>query len=132
MWVRQVGYVSPRLVRLTFAGPDLERLTVVHPAASVRLLLPYPGTQELVVPSWNGNEFLSDGRRPAIRTFTPRRVDPGTFELKLDIVIHGGGVASEWAQTAEPGDPAAISGPRRGYAIDRDAPGFFLGGEVGV
>ena len=130
MWVRRVGDVSPRLVRITFAGPDLESLTVEHPAASVRLLLPWPGTQELVVPSWNGNEFLlPDGRRPAIRTLTPRRVDPETFEIELDIVIHGGGVVSEWAQAAEPGDPAAISGPGRGYAIDRDAPAFFLGGD---
>ena len=130
MWVRRVGYVSPRLVRVTFGGPDLESLTVEHPAASVRLLLPYPGTQELVVPSWNGNEFLlPDGRRPAIRTFTPRRIDPETFELELDIVIHGGGVASEWAQTAEPGDPAAISGPGRGYAIDRDGSAFLLVGD---
>ena len=40
MWVRRVGYVSPRLARLTFGGPDLESLTVEHPAASVRLLLP--------------------------------------------------------------------------------------------
>jgi NADPH-dependent ferric siderophore reductase len=130
MWVRRVGDVSPRLVRITFAGPDLESLTVEHPAASVRLLLPWPGTQELVVPSWNGNEFLlPDGRRPAIRTLTPRRVDPETFEIELDIVIHGGGVVSEWAQAVEPGDPAAISGPGRGYAIDRDAPAFFLGGD---
>ena len=130
MWVRRVGYVNPRLVRITFGGPDLESLSVEHPAASVRLLLPWPETQELVVPSWHGNEFLlPDGRRPVIRTFTPRRVNPETFELELDIVIHSGGVASEWAQTAEPGDPAAISGPGRGYAIDRDAPGFFLGGD---
>ena len=130
MWVRRVGYVNPRLVRVTFAGPDLEGLTVEHPAASVRLLLPWPGTQELVVPSWHGNEFLlPDGRRPAIRTFTPCRVDRETFELELDIVIHDGGVASEWAQAAAAGDPAAISGPGRGYVIDRDAPAFFLGGD---
>ncbi len=130
MWVRRVGYVNPRLVRVTFAGPDLEGLTVEHPAASVRLLLPWPGTQELVVPSWHGNEFLlPDGRRPAIRTFTPRRVDRETFELELDIVIHDRGVASKWAQTATAGDPAAISGPGRGYVIDSDAPAFFLGGD---
>ena len=51
MWVRRVGYVSPRLVRITFGGPDLESLSVEHPAASVRLLLPWPETQELVVPT---------------------------------------------------------------------------------
>src|SRR5437870_12282489 len=96
--VRRVERVSPRLVRITFAGPDLEGLTVEHPAASVRLLLPSPAGHELVMPSWNGNEFLlPDGRRPAIRTFTPRRVDPEALELDIEIVIHGDGVASEWA-----------------------------------
>jgi len=38
------------------------------------------------MPSWNGNEFLlADGRRPTIRTFTPRRVDPEALELDLDV-----------------------------------------------
>jgi NADPH-dependent ferric siderophore reductase len=128
--VRRVEHVSPRMVGVTFAGPDLEGLTVEHPAASVRLLLPSPGAQQLVIPSWNGNEFLlPDGQRPTIRTFTPRRVDPGALELDLEVVIHGDGVASEWAGSAEPSDPAAISGPGRGYAIDRDAPAFLLAGD---
>jgi NADPH-dependent ferric siderophore reductase len=128
--VRRVEHVSPRMVRVTVAGPDLEGLTVEHPAASVRMLLPSPGSRELVVPSWNGNEFLlSDGRRPTIRTFTPRHVDPEALELDLDIVVHDGGTASEWAEAAGPGDPAAISGPGRGYTIDRDAPAFFLAGD---
>jgi NADPH-dependent ferric siderophore reductase len=118
------------MVRVTLGGPDLEGLTVEHPAASVRLLFPSPGMHELVIPSWNGNEFLlPDGRRPTIRTFTPRRVDPQALELDVEIVIHGGGVASEWAQTAEPGNPAAVSGPGRGYTIDRDAPAFLLAGD---
>jgi NADPH-dependent ferric siderophore reductase len=130
MSVRRVEHVSPRLVRVTFAGPDLEGLTVEQPAASVRLLLPTPGSAELIVPNWTGNEFLMPGgRRPAIRTFTPRRLDPETHELDLDIVIHSGGVASEWAEAAEPGDPAAISGPGRGYVIDQDAPLFLLVGD---
>src|SRR5713226_3788182 len=95
--VRRVEHSSPRLVRVTLAGPDLGGLTIEHPAASVRLLLPSPGAHELVIPSWNGNEFLlPDGRRPTIRTLTPRRVDPEAFELDVEIVVHGGGVASEW------------------------------------
>lgn len=118
------------MVRVTLAGPDLEGLTVEHPAASVRLLLPSPGANELVIPSWNGNEFLlPDGRRPTIRTFTPRRVDPAALELDVEIVVHGGGFASEWAEAAQPGDPVAISGPGRGYTIDRDASTFLLAGD---
>ena len=118
------------MVRVTFAGPELEGLTVEDPAASVRLLLPSPGAHELVVPSWNGNEFLlPDGLRPTIRTFTPRRLEPEALELDVEIVLHGDGVASRWAEAARPGDPAAVSGPGRGYAVDRDAPAFLLAGD---
>jgi NADPH-dependent ferric siderophore reductase len=128
--VRRVEPITPRLIRITLAGPELEGLTVDEPAASVRLLLPAPGTDVLVMPTWNGNEFLlSDGRRPVIRTFTPRRVDPGALELDLEAVIHGEGAASQWAAAAEPGAAAAISGPGRGYTIDRDAPAFLLAGD---
>jgi NADPH-dependent ferric siderophore reductase len=128
--VRRIERSSPRLVRVTFAGPELEGMTVDEPAASVRLLLPSPGTPDLVIPTWNGNEFLlPDGHRPTIRTFTPRRVDPDTLEIDLEIVVHGGGVASEWADAAEPGAPAAISGPGRGYTINREAPAFLLAGD---
>ena len=118
------------MVRVTFAGPDLEGLTVEQPAASVRLLIPSADAHELVVPVWNGNEFLlPDGQRPAIRTFTPRRVDPAALEIDLEIVLHGDGVASEWAAEATSGDLAAVSGPGRGYAVDRDAPAFLLAGD---
>jgi NADPH-dependent ferric siderophore reductase len=118
------------MVRVTLAGPELEGFAVDLPAASVRVLLPTPGTDELVIPAWNGNEFLlPDGRRPTIRTFTPRRVDPSALELDLDVVDHGGGVASTWAATAEPGHPAAVSGPGRGYTVREDARAHLLVGD---
>jgi len=128
--VRRVERVSPRMVRVTVSGPELAAFTVEHPAASVRVLLPSSGATGVVVPSWNGNEFLlPDGRRPTIRTFTPWRVDPEALELDVGIVVHGGGVASEWAASAEPGRPAAISGPGRGYTVDRDAPAYLVAGD---
>ncbi len=119
--------LSPRMMRVTVGGPGLDGFAVDQPAASVRLLLP---TQGLVIPTWNGNEFLlPDGRRPVLRTLTPRRFDPDAGELTVDVVLHGRGAASEWAETAEPGDRAAVSGPGRGYAVDTDAPAFLLGGD---
>ena len=128
--VRRLKRLGPWMVRVTLAGPELQDLVVDAPAASVRLLLPSPGETELTMPVWNGNEFLlPDGRRPVIRTFTPRRVDMGSLELDLDVVLHEHGIASGWAGTAAPGDVAAISGPGRGYAVDANASGFLLGGD---
>ena len=128
--VRRVEARSPRLLRVTLAGPELEGLAVEQPAASVRLLLPPSADGELVLPVWNGNEFLlADGRRPVIRTFTPRRLDRGALELDLEVVIHGQGAATEWAEAVGPGDAAAISGPGRGYVVDHDASAFLLAGD---
>jgi NADPH-dependent ferric siderophore reductase len=58
MAVGNVDRLGLRMVRVTFSGPDMAGLTVEQPAASVRLLVPPPGAQQLVVPTWNGNEFL--------------------------------------------------------------------------
>ncbi len=128
--MQTITRLSARLVRVTLAGPELVGFEIDEPAASVRLLLPSVGRTDLVLPAWNGNEFLlPDGKRPAIRTFTPRRADPDAGELDVDIVVHGGGVASSWAEAAQPGDPAAVSGPGRGYVIDESAPGVLLGGD---
>lgn len=128
--VRRVANVTPRLRRVTLAGRDLAGFAVEQAAASVRLLLPSPDAGELVVPEWNGNEFLlPDGSRPVIRTFTPRRMDPDALELDVEIVLHGGGAASGWAREARPGAPAAVSGPGRGYEADPRAPGFLLAGD---
>jgi NADPH-dependent ferric siderophore reductase len=122
--------LSPHLVRVRLVGPELEGLAVEQPGASVRLLLPVPETGELVTPRWNGNEFLlPDGRRPPIRTFTPLRADPRVGRLDVEVVLHGTGVASSWARAARPGDPVAVSGPGRGYAVDPEAPGFLLAGD---
>jgi NADPH-dependent ferric siderophore reductase len=126
--------LSPHLRRVTFTGDELDGLVVEEPAASVRLLLPSPGAARLVVPEWQGNEFrLPDGRRPRIRTFTPRHLRTDPTELDLDIVVHGAEGASGWALDAGPGDPAAISGPGRGYTIDPSAsPQLLLGDEAAI
>ncbi len=108
--------LSPRLIRLTFEGDGLCELVVAEPAASVRLLVPAPGTDDLVIPDWDGNEFLlPDGSRPALRTFTPLRVDNDAGQLDLEVVRHPGGAVSNWAEAVAPGAPAAISGPGSGY-----------------
>jgi len=120
--------VTPRLLRLAFEGPRLDDMWA-EPAASVRLLVPSRGSSELILPVWNGNEFLLPGDvRPALRTFTPLEADaPG--RLDLEIVRHPGGAVSQWAEQAEVGSPAAMSGPGRGAEFAPDTTTFHLLGD---
>lgn len=126
--------LTPRLRRIVLAGEELDGLVIDEPAASIRLLLPPPGEDALVIPEWSGNQFdLPDGRRAPIRTFTPRHLDPDARELTIDVVLHGSGAASTWAADAGPGAPAAVSGPGRGYEVDAEASAYLLvGDEVAV
>lgn len=130
MTVSAIDMLSPHMARVTFSGAELDGLEIPAPAASVRLLIPSPGVDELIIPTWNGNEFLlADGERPVIRTFTPRYLRTDGPELDLDIVLHESGATSSWVCTATPGDPAAVSGTGRGYEIDPSAGAYLLAGD---
>ncbi len=117
------------MVSVVLGGPELADFSLGEPAASVRVLLPSTPGADLVIPVWRGNEFLlPSGERPVIRTLTPRRFD-AAGELEVQVVVHDGGAASQWASAAAPGDAVAMSGPGRGYRIDADAAGFLLVGD---
>jgi NADPH-dependent ferric siderophore reductase len=51
------------------------------------------------------------------------------LELSIDVVLHGSGAASTWAETVQRGDRVAVSGPGRGYDIDPEATSFLLAGD---
>ena len=127
--VAQIESRSPHMVRITLAGPMLQGLDPGLPAASVRVLLPGDPT-EVVLPTWSGNEFLlEDGSRPTIRTLTPLRFEPGPLALDVEIVRHGHGPLSAWADTAKAGARVAVSGTGRGYKIYPAVRAFLLAGD---
>jgi NADPH-dependent ferric siderophore reductase len=126
--VVDTGRSGPRLATVTIRAEPLHDFSPDGPAASVRILLPEP--EGLVVPVWNGNEFLlPDGRRPGIRTLTPGRVDRSAGTLALAVVLHGGGRLSNWAESVAPGAPTAYSGPGAGYAVDATRSRYLLAGD---
>ena len=127
--VARVELLGPYMTRVTLTGPALDGLELGLPAASLRLLLP-ADPAEVVIPSWKGNEFLfEDGSRPIIRTLTLLPFEPGSHELDLEIVRHGHGPLSAWADAARAGHRAAVSGPGRGYEIEPGARCFLLAGD---
>lgn len=127
--------VTPRLVRVSLAGPDLAGFRVEQPASSVRLYVPGPDAPRdedghLVLPTWDRNNFaFADGSRPTLRTLTPLRVDPAASSLDVEVVAHGDGPAARWAEAVSPGDETAISGPARGWDLDAAAPAHLLAGD---
>jgi NADPH-dependent ferric siderophore reductase len=126
--------VSPRLLRLRLEGEVLRRLEVPQVAMSVRFVVPWPDEDELIIPEWEGNEFLrADGSRPALRTFTPLDHDPDAGQLTLEVVRHDGGAVSAWAEQAGPGATAALSGCSAGYDIPDGATRLLaLGDETAI
>lgn len=128
--VVRISDLTPRMRRFVLGGRELQGLAVDEPASSVRLLLPPAVGAELEMPEWTGNQFeLAGGDRAPIRTFTPRFLDTDALELTLDIVVHDGGAASDWAASASVGDEVAISGPGRGYEIATSASAYLLAGD---
>jgi NADPH-dependent ferric siderophore reductase len=128
--VQRVVELSARMRRIVLGGPELAGFEDPGPASSVRLLLPPAGQDQIVMPTWTGNEFtLPSGERALIRTFTPRHVDLDQLELTIDIVIHDTGAASGWATAAAPGIQTAVSGPGRGYDLEHQAASYLLAGD---
>ncbi|MFE7192355.1 siderophore-interacting protein [Kitasatospora sp. NPDC057541] len=82
--------LTPALVRLTFTGPSLDTLAIEHPTQWVKLGLP-------------------EGHS---RAYTIRHHRPAEREVDIDVVLHGNGPLSRWAEIARPGDPARLAGPR--------------------
>ena len=82
-----VSKLAPRLVSVLVRGDALDGFRIEAPTSHVKVFLPADGQDE-----------------PAVRTYTPVRFDEATKTLELQIVLHGTGPASEWAERAAPGD----------------------------
>jgi len=112
--------LSPSFLRVTFAGPDLDRFADNGYDQRIKLVLPLPECGVAYLPTgpdwyarWRG---LSDVRRNPIRTYTVRAVRRHLAEVDVDVVLHGdAGPASRWANRVRPGDEVALLGPDAGF-----------------
>ena len=116
--------LTPGMVRLTFGGPGLARFKTTGIGDEyLRLFFPNETTGKLHLPhiTEDGRWTYPDGQE-AIRcsTYTVRRFRADQGEVDIDFVVHDGGLASEWAQTASPGDRITINNPRGLYAPPAD------------
>ena len=106
--------LTPHMRRLTFTGGDLARFAS-EADLHVRLYFPPAGIAE---PEWprpgpDGRTLWpAEERRPAMRYYTIRRVDPEKCEIDIDFVLHpDSGPGAAFAESAEPGALLGMAGP---------------------
>lgn len=87
-------------------------------------------TGRLILPGQNVSslDWPADGR-PVAKDYTPVRHDPEAGEIDFDFVRHDGGVASTWAERAEPGDSAWIAGPKMSHSHPEGADWLLVVGD---
>jgi NADPH-dependent ferric siderophore reductase len=103
----------PRLIGVTFGGRALRELPEPTPGGHLRIAF----TEE---------EDEGPEARYGRRTFTPRRFDREAGEVHVEFVLHGTGLAADWARTATVGDPVVISGPGGRYRPEPVAGRFVI------
>lgn len=122
--------LSAGMVRLTFSGPQITEMgSTGVPDEYVRLFFPDPETGEQVLPIINEKgqwSWPEDKTRPHTQPYTIRRFDADNDEMDIDFVVHEGGLASEWAQAAKPGDTICIMAPVGLYEAPKDIAWQFL------
>lgn len=105
--VKKAWRLTPNMIRVTFAGPELAGFPQGREGGNCKLMLPEPGeTREHFA------KRLVDGPAPVRRTYTVRHFLKDSQELSIDFVAHGDkGPASRWASRAIAGDFLGFSGP---------------------
>lgn len=132
--VRSRVLLSPRFLRLTFAGDELRNFAPWGVDQRIKVVLPFAdgtiaefGLLDDPTPhpsDWYSRwRALPEGERNVLRTYTPAAIRPEVGEIDVDFFLHEpAGPASAWAAAAQPGDHLVVNGPdirmgRTGYGI---------------
>lgn len=135
--------LTPQMRRITLAGEQLgafQAAGAMQPAMEcfgpddhVRLFFPDPETGEISLPRQGEGRLHWPDNPPAIsRIYTPRAFDPACGQLVLDFVLHGHGIAGNWAAQVRPGDKVHLAGPKSSMLIPDAASYLLLGDETAL
>jgi NADPH-dependent ferric siderophore reductase len=130
--VRRVEPLTPRMIRVTLAGDELEGFETPAPTQHLKLVIPEPGQDRPVLPdpSLPKGAVAPGQPRPLMRTYTIGRYDAASGELDIDFALHTDWPASTWAAQAKAGGVVAVAGPGgRRYEPDAAAARYLIGGD---
>jgi NADPH-dependent ferric siderophore reductase len=105
--VKEAFHLTPNMIRVIFAGPQLNEFPVGCEGGNCKIMLPESGETKAAFV-----DRLENGPPPVRRTYTVRKFNPDTQEMSIDFVAHGdNGPASRWAGQAKAGDFLGFAGP---------------------
>ncbi|PVZ13928.1 MULTISPECIES: siderophore-interacting protein [unclassified Pseudomonas] len=126
--VLRVTELTPRMRRITLGGEQLSGFYSPGADDHIKLFFASNAAEEAALA-----QLLAGGdggpHKPAMRDYTPRRIDLERGELDIDFVIHGDGPASTWAERAQPGDHLHIAGPRGSLIVPDIFDSYLLIGD---
>ncbi len=129
--VEAIDRPTPRLVRVTLGGPDLEGFRSDGSGDHVKVFFPAPGEHHAELPELGPDGLRRDPGtpKPRGRDYTPKHdlLDEG--RLVLDIVLHDAGIGSDWARAAAVGDTLGVAGPRGSHVLEGQIDGLVLLGD---
>ena len=111
--VSSCEHLTPKMLRITFASPDLHDFASRGPDDHIKLFITDPTSPKGV----------------SARDYTPRSFDPAGGTLAVDFALHEGGAATTWAIHAKPGDTLEIGGPRGSMIVHDTFDHYLLVGD---
>ncbi|MFB4426469.1 siderophore-interacting protein [Streptomyces sp. QL37] len=127
--VVRTAMVGAGLLRVTLGGKGTEGFEAHAPDEHVKMLFPdTDGTLRLPEP--NGTMLRWAGSVLRSRQYTVRRYDPVSGEIDIDIALHDGGLASDWAREARPGAVMHLAGPPGGLIVPDSYDRYLLAGDI--
>lgn len=105
--------LTPGMLRIEFASPDLADFDSRSPDDHIKLFVPDASSPQGVV----------------MRDYTPRAFDAARQTLTIDFALHDAGPATLWAKGAKPGDAIEIGGPRGSVVVADDFDFYLLVGD---
>ncbi|MFK3797769.1 siderophore-interacting protein [Pseudomonas sp. NPDC088444] len=127
--VLRVTDITPRMRRITLHGPELKGFISLGTDDHVKLLFATSPEEQAALENFTPGPNASDGPRPAMRDYTPRRYDAASGELDIDFVLHGDGPAATWAAQAQAGQFLYIAGPRGSMIVPDMFDSYLLIGD---
>jgi NADPH-dependent ferric siderophore reductase len=110
--------LTPSMIRVELGGGEMgqfqssgfadEWVRLVFPAENGRVIMP-----QLVDDRW---QMPADQPRSRLRPYTVRQWNEEAASITVDFVVHEGGLASDWAANARPGDEIGITSPQGKFA----------------